>query len=306
MAKHPFDPVCEIFPLMDQVDLSDLAVDIKNHGLREPIWRYKGKIIDGRNRFLACKRAGVEPQYREWNGEGSLTSFVLSLNLKRRQLNVKQQALAAAKAKDHFKAEAKERKRQAGQTHGRGQKDVENLPQPNGGAARDKAGKAFGVSGKTVDTADKIQKHGSQELQDLAEEGNLSISAAATVAENLPKKEQTALAKEGPKAVQQAAKKIREGKSEDWLADRAAPFKVAVIGINQAIREIKKIAADPKVSSTTPSGRILGDLKNAKAGVNGCTPERECECGCRDKPKKCDKCKGTGYITKAVVKQLGE
>ena len=46
--------------------------DIKKNGLQEKIWTYKGQIIDGRHRYLACKKFGIEPMFREWDGKGSL------------------------------------------------------------------------------------------------------------------------------------------------------------------------------------------------------------------------------------------
>lgn len=70
-----------------------------------------------------------------------------------------ERALAAAKARELYDRQAKERQKESGKHHGRGKEQVmENLPQPNPGASRDQVGKVFGVSGKTVDYATKILK----------------------------------------------------------------------------------------------------------------------------------------------------
>jgi ParB-like chromosome segregation protein Spo0J len=97
-------------------EYSALKADIAAHGLREPIWVYQGQIIDGRNRYRACRELGIDPPTREWDGNGSLVRFVLSLNLHRRHLSSSQRAALAADIEPMLAAEAKERQRQHGKT----------------------------------------------------------------------------------------------------------------------------------------------------------------------------------------------
>jgi len=47
-------PVTQIFPLMTDADLRDLAEDIRENGLQNPIVVNDGQLLDGRNRALAC------------------------------------------------------------------------------------------------------------------------------------------------------------------------------------------------------------------------------------------------------------
>ena len=61
MTSHPF---AELFPMMDDGELKELANDIKANGQREDITTLDGMILDGRNRFRACEMAGVEPMTR--------------------------------------------------------------------------------------------------------------------------------------------------------------------------------------------------------------------------------------------------
>lgn len=93
---YEYHEIASIFPMMDDASLSDLADDIKANGLREPIWFYDGKILDGRNRFRACGLVGVEPAFREYDGDDP-TAFVISMNLKRRHLDESQRAMVAAR-----------------------------------------------------------------------------------------------------------------------------------------------------------------------------------------------------------------
>jgi hypothetical protein len=94
---------------MNDDDYRALVDDIRANGLREPGWTWQGQIVDGRHRDSACREAGVEFRTREWDGVGSLTAFVISLNLKRRQLTQSQKAMVALATLPMFEAEAKER-----------------------------------------------------------------------------------------------------------------------------------------------------------------------------------------------------
>ena len=84
-----FHDVAALFPMMNAEEFHGLVADIKANGLREDIWLYEGKILDGRNRYRACLEAGVAPRYRTYTGDAP-TSFVLSLNLHRRHLTYDQ------------------------------------------------------------------------------------------------------------------------------------------------------------------------------------------------------------------------
>ena len=86
MTKLKFHPVADLFPLMQGDEFDAHVADIREHGLREPIWLHKdGSIIDGRNRYRACVKIGIEPQTRTYTGpDTGLVAFVVSMNLQRR------------------------------------------------------------------------------------------------------------------------------------------------------------------------------------------------------------------------------
>jgi hypothetical protein len=104
-----FHPAANLFPLLGEKELHDLAEDIREHGLHHPVILYDAKILDGRNRFRACELAGVQPRFEEWNGDGSPIAWVLSENLHRRHLTVSQQGTVAAEAIELFRQEAEDR-----------------------------------------------------------------------------------------------------------------------------------------------------------------------------------------------------
>src|SRR5262245_33089491 len=60
----PAHPVADEFPWMSEDELQELADDIKTNGQRQPIVKLRdGRIVDGRNRELACLVAGAIPWY---------------------------------------------------------------------------------------------------------------------------------------------------------------------------------------------------------------------------------------------------
>jgi hypothetical protein len=67
-------PAAALFPLMNGEELGALAMDIKENGLKEAIVVIDGMILDGRNRFLACRRAGVPACSRCSSSTGTASS----------------------------------------------------------------------------------------------------------------------------------------------------------------------------------------------------------------------------------------
>jgi ParB-like chromosome segregation protein Spo0J len=68
--KRPVHPVADLFPMMTDEKLADLAADIKANGLHCPIVVDKeGVLIDGRNRAKACEIVGIEPTVTVFEGD---------------------------------------------------------------------------------------------------------------------------------------------------------------------------------------------------------------------------------------------
>ena len=72
MQRPKFHAACLLFPKLPDAELRQLAADIKSNGLRNPIVRLDGKILDGRNRFYACRLAGVKPSFVAFAGDDPL------------------------------------------------------------------------------------------------------------------------------------------------------------------------------------------------------------------------------------------
>ena len=109
MSEKPFHEAANVFPLLQGEQLKALADDIAENGLQEAIWLHEdGSILDGRNRFRACKIAGVEPRFQTYEGSDPL-GFVLSLNLHRRHLTSAQKAALAVDVEAYEAEAAKQR-----------------------------------------------------------------------------------------------------------------------------------------------------------------------------------------------------
>jgi len=92
-----YHKVSKLFPLMPDDELKLLQEDIDVNGQREPIVLHPDddSIIDGRNRYRACKELGRDVEYVHWDKKGSLVAYVVSLNLHRRHLSASQRAMIA-------------------------------------------------------------------------------------------------------------------------------------------------------------------------------------------------------------------
>ena len=99
MTEYKFHLLADMFPLMDGDEFDNLVDDIKANGLREPIVLHECMVLDGRNRYRACLKAGVEPKFRNFDPvtESSPEAFVVSANAHRRHLNLEQKKEVAAK-----------------------------------------------------------------------------------------------------------------------------------------------------------------------------------------------------------------
>src|SRR3954453_15263064 len=54
-----FHPLADLFPLLEGGDFDELDADVRAHGVRESIWTYEEKILDGRSRHRAAAVAAV-------------------------------------------------------------------------------------------------------------------------------------------------------------------------------------------------------------------------------------------------------
>lgn len=95
--QENWHPAAKLFPLIADAEMKGLAADIKAHGLLNPVMLCDKKVLDGRNRLLACKQADVETTFIEWrstNGTSPI-EWVAAQNSHRRHLTPSQKAFVA-------------------------------------------------------------------------------------------------------------------------------------------------------------------------------------------------------------------
>lgn len=175
-----------LFPMLGDIELKELSEDIAKNGLIEPIWLSKdNELLDGRNRYLACKIVKVKAETRTYRGDDPI-GFVCSLNMHRRHLTAGQKAIAALEIEKLYATEAKERQREAakeknsaGDGTGFGPSVAEplNSAERQARASRTKAAKAVGTSADSVAKAKKIANR-APDLLEKVQKDEISLNKA--------------------------------------------------------------------------------------------------------------------------------
>lgn len=156
--SYEVHPAAELFPMLPEAELRELADDISKHGLLVPIIRYGEQILDGRNRLRACALAEYEPQFEEWDEEGDdPVAFVVSLNRCRRHMSESQLAALAVDLKRIYEQEAVERGRANLRRGAEAPPDSPEAPTGATGKSAEKAAKAVGVSTRSVERAARVE-----------------------------------------------------------------------------------------------------------------------------------------------------
>jgi DNA modification methylase len=257
MKAHKY---ADIFPMLDDAKLKDLADDIRTNGLQEPIKTYDGQILDGRNRFRACQIAGVTPVYQaaDCESDEEALTLVMSLNLHRRHLDESQRSVVGARVLPFYEALAAE-KLKAAQDAGRATRfaaeakpSVEaawteaNLPQSTKPTqrfpqARQQAAAAVNVSERSVQSAKKVLAEAVPEVVAAIDAGKLAVSAAAKLVNEAPEVQRRvadAVVSGNASNAQQAIRRVRD-------EDRAERAKVAeATAQKQGVKLVRLVHGD--------------------------------------------------------------
>lgn len=195
--------------------LAELVADIEQNGLVHPIVTCDGMILDGRNRFRACKMANVEPRFVDFDGDNPYR-YAWSTNGQRRDIDKLQRAvIKGLLEEDALKYEA-EKARESRREKNR----IDAIERPRGPGRK----------------ADEIS--GSHQP-----DGNLSDSKQGAAAK--------ALARAAEVSTPTAERALSLIGADRDLAERVARGEVKGM---QALREVKRAQLIEKVSAL-PEGK---------------------------------------------------
>ena len=181
LADLKIDPdFRNLLPPLDAETYTDLEKDIVSNGVIDPIVTWNGYIVDGHNRYDICKSHRMnEISTKSINKENKseVMRWIVDHQFARRSLLRSEKMRTLMKVEEQVALEAKDRQRQAGQEHGRGQaeKVTANLPQANDTKRNDttagQMAKKIGVSEKTYRDMKTIVTKGTNDQIERMDKG---------------------------------------------------------------------------------------------------------------------------------------
>ena len=227
---YEFHSLADVFPMMEEADLRQLAYDIEKNGQKETIKVWQGKIVDGRNRYKACLLRDVDPKFEELTFEPTL-EYVCGLNIQRRHLNETQRAWIAAKlAKVHICTQA-------------------------GGA------KMMNVSVRSVLNASSIMKDAIPEISEEVAKGRISASTGEKISK-LDADTQKSISRLKPKQMLKAARLAKQTKEDPAPRTHIIKFTVTEEEFRLINNAVKRIGT-PDTQEELIREALLGYCHNA-------------------------------------------
>tara|TARA_R110001606_G_C15336907_1_gene646132 strand:+ start:24 stop:1160 length:1137 start_codon:yes stop_codon:yes gene_type:complete len=179
MKKHRLN----ILPEMKEEAFLSLRSDIEKNGFdnKFPIYIYEDEIIDGWNRFKACKDLEVTPIYKHFTGSSlEALTFILRTN-NRRDLTSSQRACLAADSEEIIETLTKEieEERRKKISESRQNEMREKIPSSKRDETKvtTKLAQTFGTNSRYVSDAQRFKKE-KPEVFEQIKNGTINISEA--------------------------------------------------------------------------------------------------------------------------------
>lgn len=276
MTTYRIHPYAEIFPVFSDSEFDALLKDIGEHGLREPILLFEGKVLDGVHRLRACTQLHIEPRVRNYTGKDPL-SVAISENLKRRHLNESQRSIVAAKL--------------ATLKNGRPEKSA-NLHSEK---SNSQAAQELNVSRRSVATAKTVLREAPKKEIKAIERGEKTVSAVAKEIK------QTKATKES--LTDKFGRIVPDELAEEWKRAEQTGRKLVSLA-----REIKSIVSEgfsgakqervKDVIYAEINNSTISDAEGLAWALSSVTPYALCPTCSGYNRKQCTLCKKRGWISK--------
>lgn len=227
-----------------------LERSILAEGCRDALVLWGDVLVDGHNRYGICTKHGLPfqtVQNTRFQSMEDVHLWMIDQHLGRRSVSDFQRGVLALRKKDIMEA-----RRLAVLDNPAPQ--LAPVPEPGAPEvpaapplkSREAIARAARISTATVSQIEKIQKAAAPELVAAVRSGEVSISAAAVIAD-LPAEEQAAAAAGGKKELRQAAKRVRDAKGgKKSSGDAVTDVAVEVLGV--ATDADGEPEADPRIA----------------------------------------------------------
>lgn len=277
----PDDPVvfheyANLFPMMQGDALDALRADIKSHGVQEPVVFLDGAILDGRNRYQCARDLGLDYPRVDFAGADPL-AYVISHNLHRRHLTESQRASIGARVANMGRGFRSDIQPTANL------QEVESLPglslsqraAVQAPVSQADAARMMNVSERSIATAKKVHENAPAEIVRAVDDGRISVSLAAKVAD-LPEAAQAEVIAAEPAQVKEVAQEQvkkahvshNSGENEWYTPGQYIDAARAVMGgidldpasseiANRTVQAVKIFTAqDNGLNQIWPEGRV--------------------------------------------------
>jgi len=161
-----------LIPPLAEDERAELETSLKSEGCRHPLDVWHGVIVDGHNRYAICQAHGIpfEVKEHEFEDRDAAKEWILRNQLARRNLNDYSRGALALRLKGVIAARAKAR-----MLAGKPADPVANLPQ---GKTRDALADVAGVSGRTIDKVEAVERDAPEPVKIAARAGDISTNRA--------------------------------------------------------------------------------------------------------------------------------
>jgi hypothetical protein len=304
MQLLPHHPYCEIFGHVLGDEYDDLVESIKDNGLEDWIVTYEGQVLDGKNRQLACRDAGIAPQYREWEPPDGITSdaeldaalleFVKSKNINRRHLTPKDRAMAAARIAAYRNG-----------TQGLPDKAAEETQVPRGTRKKratedvvEQAATETGASRRSAFRAAKVLNEADESVVKAVDDGVVSVNDASKIADMPPEAQIEAVAavKSGKaKTLTEAVANAPAGTQTKWQVAKETAGKIQALinRLGDLLRDAEDLTEEHG-GQRIKTNELKAHIKSAQECLRVSKPAKECpKCVGGD----CQRCGGSGWLS---------